>query len=76
MNTRSHACPECSRQNLYKTSVNSAGNHGPVLLPGLGGFLRYAKFDVVICRDCGHTRFFAEPSARTKLSTSSRWTRL
>ena len=76
MNSNSLQCPECDGRNLYTTSVVSAGGHGPVLLPGLGGFLRFAKFDVVVCSDCGLTRFFAEPSARTKLSTSSRWTRL
>ena len=46
METDSRTCPECAGQNLYATTVGSAGGHGPVLLPGLGGFLHFAKFNV------------------------------
>jgi predicted nucleic-acid-binding Zn-ribbon protein len=65
-------CPECGSQALYTTQVDSAG-HSIALLPGLGGFLRMAKFNVVVCENCGLTRFYAEPSAREKLSRSARW---
>ena len=76
MKTDSKTCPECAGQNLFATSVNSAGPHGPMLLPGLGGFLHFAKFSVVVCGDCGLTRFYAEPCARAKLPQAQAWRRL
>jgi predicted nucleic-acid-binding Zn-ribbon protein len=69
-------CPECGGSHLHQTTTASAGTHGPALLPGLGGFLSFAKFRVVVCADCALTRFYAEPDARAKLSGSSRWFRL
>jgi predicted nucleic-acid-binding Zn-ribbon protein len=65
-------CPECESHALYITKVSSAG-HRMRLLPGLGGFLRYPKFDLIICSNCGLTRFYAEASAREKLAQSARW---
>lgn len=49
--------------------------HGPLLLPGLNrSFWRpFAKFQVVVCADCGLTRFYAEASARAKLPTAEGW---
>ena len=76
MTTDSQTCPECAGQNLYGTRVNSAGGNGPAFLPGLGSFLCIAKFSVVVCADCGLTRFYAEPGARAKLPAASQWTRL
>jgi hypothetical protein len=46
------------------------------LLPGLGRFLHTPDFEVVACADCGLTRFYAEPEARTRLRTSNRWHRI
>lgn len=76
MNTNLTTCSECHGTDLYTTSVNSAGGHGPVLLPELGGFLRYAKFDVVVCADCGFTRFFVQTSALAKLPQAQQWRHL
>jgi predicted nucleic-acid-binding Zn-ribbon protein len=71
------ACPECGRQNLYANTTRSGGGYGPVLLPKLGSFWKFfASFEVVVCADCGLTRFYAEPSARTKLPTTKAWRRL
>ena len=61
---------------MYQAATSSGGHHGPCLLPGLGGFLSFAQLNVVVCADCGLTRFYAEPEARTKLRTSARWTQL
>lgn len=72
----SPTCPECGRPNLHQARVAAAGIHGPSFLPGLGGFLDFAKFRVVVCADCGLTRFYAEPSAREKLTASRHWSRL
>ena len=76
MKTFSRKCPECESQSLFTTITRSGGQHGPVLLPGLGGFLHYAKFRVVVCQDCGLTRFYAEPEALQKLPDASKWQRM
>lgn len=72
----SHKCPECDGQKLFTATTSSGGQHGPALLPGLGGFLHYAKFRVVVCQTCGLTRFYAEPEALEKLPAASQWQRM
>jgi predicted nucleic-acid-binding Zn-ribbon protein len=68
------ACPNCGGTALYRGPETSAGGgHAPNYLPGLGSFLRSARFTLVICRDCGLTRFFAGPEAREKLRESGKW---
>ena len=68
-------CPNCGGNTLYQgPEVDSGGAHAPNYLPGLGGFLRSARFRLVVCRDCGLTRFFASAEARTKLKDSRKWT--
>ncbi len=67
------ACPHCQGQDLYTTKVSAGGGHGPYFLPGLGGFLYMAEFDVVVCSACGLTRFFATKDACRKLESSGRW---
>jgi predicted nucleic-acid-binding Zn-ribbon protein len=69
----SRTCPECGSANLRQTTTASAGAYGPVLLPGLGGFLHSAQLRVVVCADCGLTRFYADSKALAKLPTSGRW---
>ena len=76
MNTDSKKCPECSGGNLYEDWNYAGGGHAPYYLRGLGGFLRIARFQVVVCADCGLTRFFAEQSARANLPTSGQWRRI
>ena len=66
-------CPECSSENLRVTFTKSGGPYGPLFLPGLGSFLAPAQFRVVLCGDCGLTRFFAEPTALAKLAKSRAW---
>jgi hypothetical protein len=69
-------CSECGSENLFFTMTRSGGPYGPAFLPGLGSFLTPAQFEVVICGDCGLTRFFAEPSALSKLAKSRAWRRV
>lgn len=69
-------CPECGGRSLFTRRVDSGGGYGPNLLPGLGGFLSFAKFDVVLCADCGLTRLFASEEARRHLRDAKGWTRL
>jgi len=67
-------CPNCQGRTLYRSrEISSGGGHGPDFLPGLGRFVFSAKFVLVVCRDCGLTRFFAQPEARTKLKESGKW---
>ena len=76
MNTNPKPCPECGGATQYHTSTKAGGPYGPYFLPGLGGFLRMASFKIVVCGDCGLTRFYAEPSARAKLPGAKQWSRL
>ena len=67
-------CPGCGSRTLYRSQeVDSGGSGGPDFLPGLGRFILSAKFVVVVCRDCGLTRFYAEPEARKKLGEAKKW---
>jgi predicted nucleic-acid-binding Zn-ribbon protein len=67
-------CPSCGGHSLYRgPETSSGGGHAPNYLPGLGEWWRAARFSLVVCRDCGLTRFFASPAARRKLSESDKW---
>ena len=69
-------CPNCSSGALYSRTVDAGGGHGPYLLAGLGGFLSFAQFQVVVCSDYGLTRLFADEEATAKLPHAGDWTRL
>jgi hypothetical protein len=62
-------CLQCGSAKLYTSRVEN-------VLRGLGGFLRFPKFDVVMCADCGRCEFFADEEAREKVTSSGRWHRL
>ena len=67
-------CPGCGSTQLYASPpVSSGGGRAPNFLPHLGGIFRSARFEIVVCRDCGLTRFFASEEARTKLPSSTKW---
>lgn len=73
----SSTCPECGRSNLHSSvEVSAGGGHAPNYLPGLGSFFASAKFTVVVCKDCGLTRFYASKIARDKLSESGKWRKI
>ena len=71
-------CPNCESRNLYKTkqATGAKGGYGPDLLPGLGRWFRAPRFHVVVCRDCGLTRFFADDEDRGGLDNPKFWERL
>jgi len=51
-------CPDCGGSELYRSKQNTPANgklFGPVLLPHSSP----ARFRVVVCKDCGLTRFYA-----------------
>jgi predicted nucleic-acid-binding Zn-ribbon protein len=70
-------CPNCGGANLYRArkSVSAGGGYAPNYLPGLGTLFLAGKFRVVVCRDCGLTRFFAEREARDRLPDAGKWER-
>lgn len=77
MATEIKPCPNCSGANLYQTDrISAGGGYAPNYLPGLSQFLGRAKFDIIVCGDCGFTRFFAREEARLKLRTSKQWHQL
>lgn len=75
MKTPTSHCPECEGLSLFRTTTASGGGYGPILLPGLGRFMRVADFEVVVCADCGLTRFYASEDARSQLGGARRWQR-
>ena len=73
---RAKECPECGGRNLYATQVSAGGGYSPNYLPQLGSIWAAPKFDVVVCRDCGLTRFYTPQEAREKLGNVKKWTRV
>lgn len=71
-------CPECGKGNVYKSvgEISAGGGHAPNYLPGLGTLLFAAKFHVLVCQDCGLTRYYAAKEGLEKLSRSEKWKRL
>ena len=70
-------CPNCRGTNLYRSKlVNAGGGHAPNYLPGLGSIWRTEKFYLVLCSDCGLTRFFAREEAAVAVRSSKKWERV
>lgn len=69
-------CRNCGSRELYATEVSAGGGYAPDHLPGLGTFWRSARFTVVVCKNCGETRFFAAAEATSKLDEGKKWRRL
>ncbi len=69
------ACPNCGGRTLYVSpEIRSGGGHAPDYLPGLNpGIFKSAKFTLVVCRDCGLTRWFASAQALEKLGEAEKW---
>ncbi|MBX3439477.1 MAG: hypothetical protein KF861_18455 [Planctomycetaceae bacterium] len=72
MNSPSTNCAECGGEQ-FTANAGSISGAAYDLLPGLGGFIRAASFDVIVCEGCGLTRIYADQSAREKLRTSPKW---
>jgi predicted nucleic-acid-binding Zn-ribbon protein len=73
-------CPECRNRSLHRkrqvpSGVTVPGNVGGwfELLPGLGTTFRYPTFDVIVCAQCGLTRFYADADACGRLSAAPDW---
>ncbi len=76
------SCPNCGSRALYRSpEVSAGGGYAPNYLPGLargfaGLFRTSEKFVLVVCADCGLTRFFARAEARALVGDSKQWTRV
>ncbi len=72
------ACPNCKGPNQYRAEkpVSAGGGYAPNFLPRLGTFFASARFTMIVCADCGLTRFFADNAARMKLAESRHWARV
>jgi predicted nucleic-acid-binding Zn-ribbon protein len=66
-------CPDCGGSDLYRSvaTTSAKGLFGPDLLPNL----EWGQLRVVVCKDCGLTRFFASNMDRQALSTGA-WERI
>ena len=54
------SCPHCQANEIYHHRVEARGGQGPDLLPGIGEWFDYGKFDLYICAKCGHIQFFLQ----------------
>ncbi|RYY86348.1 MAG: hypothetical protein EOO15_14650 [Chitinophagaceae bacterium] len=69
-------CPECGGSNMFSgPPIAAAGGYGPDLLPGLGKLFSGAKFNVLLCADCGYFRSYATKETLSRLGSSSKWRR-
>jgi predicted nucleic-acid-binding Zn-ribbon protein len=68
-------CRNCGSRALYLTQVSAGGGYAPNYLPQLGTLFAAAKFNVIVCKNCGETRLFAPPEALDKLENSTKWER-
>ena len=66
-------CPNCGSSQVYRCvhETSASGGFGPNLLPELS----WARFRVVVCKDCGLTRLFASAVDRQALSSPG-WERV
>jgi len=68
-------CSDCGSRDLRTTTADAGGSRGPDLLPGVSGWFVPAKFDVVVCCNCGLTRFFVPQETIDKVAKSALWER-
>ncbi len=68
-------CPECGSSEQYiRWQPVDPGHIYPLL--GLGGFFRFAKYNLIVCGNCGLMRSYAEEFARANLPKSDGWKKL
>src|SRR5690349_14009138 len=74
-------CPTCGSEELYwsqsvtGTSANTATDYPGVQTGIRGGISLAGTFRLLMCADCGLTRFYADPVTTKKLAGSFRWKR-
>jgi len=74
MKSKYSPCPNCNGTHLHESKpISSGGGYAPNYLPGLGKFIVSARFILVLCSECGLTRFFASEEARRGLRETAKW---
>ncbi|HHY10521.1 MAG TPA: hypothetical protein GX528_08150 [Firmicutes bacterium] len=68
-------CQHCGSGDLCFTDTAANGGYGPSFLPGTG-FLKPAKFRIIVCEQCGFTRWFVVPGDLGKVKNSKHFRRL
>ena len=67
-------CPNCGSRALYRSeSVEASSTHGPNILPWLGRLFHRARMSLILCKDCGSVRLFADEESRGKVAESKHW---
>jgi hypothetical protein len=65
-------CLICSSSSLLCAETGSSGGYGPILLPGTGSF-KPAKFNVVVCSNCGFVHWFVRSQDIDKVRKSRKF---
>lgn len=65
-------CQACGKEKLLVATVNSGGGYSPCFLPGTGYF-RPAKFNVVVCSDCGFVHWCVRLEDLEKVKKSDKF---
>ena len=65
-------CLICESDSLLTAEAGSYGAYGPILLPGTGTF-RPAKFNVVVCTNCGYVHWFVRYQDIEKVKKSRKF---
>jgi hypothetical protein len=65
-------CIICSSNSLLSAEASSASGNGPNLLPGTGVFIP-AKFNVVVCTNCGFVHWFVRSQDIDKVKNSRKF---
>ena len=66
-------CPNCTSDDLRATTADASSHLGPDLLPGAHAIFDPGTLEVVVCCNCGLTRFFASHEEVERLLKSARW---
>ena len=64
-------CPNCGGTDQRLTRTESLRG----MLPDAGNWITTATWDVVVCLDCGMTRYFAGRDALDRIAKSPDWQR-
>lgn len=65
-------CQSCGKEKLLVADVSAAGAYGPNLLPGTGLFVS-AKFNIVICSNCGFVHWYVRSQDIEKVKKSKKF---
>ena len=67
-----HKCTLCSSSSLLSAEIGSSGGYGPILLPDTGIF-KPAKFNLVVCTNCGFAHWCVRKQDIEKVKNSRKF---